>query len=220
MQELRCLPSLADRHRGAQEEAECGRLIAIGGIEAGSEYCKQPLGIDTWIALLPFWLRLLQCLRRHHDEAVLARKKGDPVKRGQLWNAGKYSTCLCVILLSYADHIYTAANDPPTSVNSWSEANWGDRPYHSAWLLMVVVSTLFKLYWDLVHDWGFPLRFWQLRPAQQLLYPCVCTSQLLAQWQGTSLLSSNLSSHQCQCHLLICTATNFDHVCMIVRTAS
>ena len=36
-------------------------------------------------------------------------------------------------------------------------------------LWSVVFCTSFKLYWDVVHDFGFTVKFWELRPT--LLYP-------------------------------------------------
>jgi hypothetical protein len=171
--EQRCTVEAVAHHRGTAEEQACARMVETGMMDTGSEHCKRYLGVDTWIALLPFWLRLLQCFRRHHDEAKAARAKGAAtVSVTQLWNAAKYGTCIIVVFLSYADHVFVTSYPPPAEAASWDDAGWGARPYHSAWLVMVVVSTLFKLYWDIVHDWGFSLEFWKLRPT--LLYPrCV-----------------------------------------------
>jgi hypothetical protein len=43
------------------------------------------------------------------------------------------------------------------------------RPLRFAWLCSVIFATCFKLYWDVVHDFGFTLKFWELRPKK--LYP-------------------------------------------------
>ena len=147
MTERRCTVGAVEHHGGATEESECERMLAHSDLimDSGNEHCKGYLGLDTLIALLPFWLRLLQCFRRHRDEAKAAAAKGQATSFTQLWNAAKYGTCIVVTLLSYGDHVAITSSPPPTGAATWEDAGWGARPYHAAWLFMVVVSTLYKL---------------------------------------------------------------------------
>ena len=128
---------------------------ASGRYGLATEHCTTYLWFDTVIALLPFIFRFLQCVRRHCDE----HRAGKPPT--QLYNACKYGTCIVVILLSWADHKHTSESTPPAGFDSWDDVTfWAAdglvlRPFHTCWVLMVVVSTLYKLYWDFKHDWGF-----------------------------------------------------------------
>jgi hypothetical protein len=131
------------------EGAACALQAAHDATFSEGSSCENYMLWDTAIAFVPFWLRLLQCLHRYHAE-------GGPT---QLWNALKYLSCICVIGLSLADHVLGPADAGP-----W---DFGRRPWKAGWLAMVVVSTAFKLYWDLRHDWGFGLG--TLRP--RLMYP-------------------------------------------------
>ena len=197
------------------------------------EHCtKYNPWLDTLFALLPYIIRLVQCVRRHTDAAknklvfqmmnfvfqmmnfvfqmmniVYSKQQRERVlpradtgelcysdlsiarhvyhsliscclcaSPPQLYNALKYSSCILVTTLSWLDHMQTQshANDHivPTGYSSWKEVpvtEFSLRPYHVLWLLAVVFCTTFKLYWDVVHDFGFTVKFWELRP--KLLYP-------------------------------------------------
>ena len=90
------------------------------------------------ITLLPFFIRLLQCLRRS-------------VESGKRWphmaNALKYTSAILVLSLSFFQ---------PQCRNSWT------------WISAFVASTLFQFVWDIFQDWGiivitYPedMTFWQ-----------------------------------------------------------
>lgn len=174
-----CHASLAEHWGHTQEAAACGALLgeAQGTVAAREEHCTQyNPWLDTVIALLPYVIRLAQCLRRHVDSVRAAGDKGFFHSPTQLYNAAKYGSCIAVTALSWADHMAVAhhADDHqvPAGYASWKDVPitaFGVRPFRTAWLGMVVFATLFKLYWDLVHDWSFSLHFWELRP--RLLFP-------------------------------------------------
>jgi len=88
---------------------------------------------NTLLSLLPFFVRLMQCLRQIHD----ARRSGSSGWRQPLANACKYSTSLVVQTMSLL----------------------GGRSEY--WVLASIFSTLFAFSWDVLIDWGLgpqPLR--------------------------------------------------------------
>ena len=172
-----CKSSLAERWGQDAEESACAILILedpnVTSIDAddAEERCTQynPWW-DTVVTLLPFTLRLLQCMRRHVD--AVRPGQGFFASPAQLYNACKYLSCILVTALSWADHMYTDRHSVPEGYASWSDVaitDWNHRPYQTLWLGAAVFSTVFKLYWDVVHDFGFSIRFWTLRP--RLLFP-------------------------------------------------
>jgi len=183
--------------------------------------------LDTLFMLLPYAIRLVQCVRRHVDAAAKNGGKGFFHAPTQLYNACKYASCMLVTIMSWMDHMWVSdrveRHVVPTGYPSWSEVcasfdlassctaletealvssvcphlvqhdqlmkhplpnrcallpiNHNQvpltevtlRPYRAAWLCAVLFATVFKLYWDVVHDFGFTLKFWELRPKK--LYP-------------------------------------------------
>jgi hypothetical protein len=79
------------------------------------------------IAMIPSILRMLQCLRRYRDTR----------SRDQLWNAGKYSSSLFVSIFSALRGGY-----PLIYV------------FLVLWLLSIIISTIYNVYWDVFRDWG------------------------------------------------------------------
>jgi hypothetical protein len=95
--------------------------------------------VNVALLLLPFCIRLLQCVRQIYD----ARREGGEGWRQPLANAFKYSLSLLVQAISIC----------------------GGSVRHSAmfyaWLSVSVFSTLFAFSWDVLIDWGLgpqPLR--------------------------------------------------------------
>jgi hypothetical protein len=91
------------------------------------------------LLLLPFCIRLLQCVRQIHD----ARREGGDGWRQPLANAFKYSTSLLVQALSICG------------------GSVRQSPMFYTWLSVSILSTLVAFSWDVLIDWGLgpqPLR--------------------------------------------------------------
>jgi len=84
------------------------------------------------LSLLPFWIRLMQCLRAYRDSS----------ERRHLLNALKYCTSISTVSLSF--------------VSDQSETLW------RAWLTCATLSTSAALAWDLFMDWGWHERKLQM----------------------------------------------------------
>ncbi|CAG5098427.1 Oidioi.mRNA.OKI2018_I69.XSR.g15657.t1.cds [Oikopleura dioica] len=77
------------------------------------------------MACYPAWIRLLQCLRRYHDDSRVTH----------LYNTAKYSTSF----LKYGMAFYYAQK--PSVYNFYLLCGG------------YFCSSVFTLYWDLIHDW-------------------------------------------------------------------
>ncbi|KAG0627990.1 hypothetical protein M758_2G242000 [Ceratodon purpureus] len=98
------------------------------------EACKKNLvyqGFGYVVALLPYWWRFLQCLRRYKDE-------GDT---HQLENAGKYMSAIIAVGLRQA---YTNYRHLPSH----------EVPLRVLFIIASIIATIYTNYWDLCVDWG------------------------------------------------------------------
>lgn len=84
-------------------------------------------GLGYVVALLPFWWRFSQCVRRYYDE-------GDTE---HLWNAGKNATAIVALGLRQA-----YSNNEGVKVLMWLG------------FAVSVIATIYTCYWDLCVDWG------------------------------------------------------------------
>jgi hypothetical protein len=82
-------------------------------------------------SFLPFWIRLMQCLKKYHE----TRK---PVPH--LANAGKYFTSMVAIALATVNSL-VYGEDTMSNVKI-------------AWIVLIVISTIYSYVWDIVFDWG------------------------------------------------------------------
>lgn len=81
--------------------------------------------LDTLFMLLPYAIRLVQCVRRHVDAAAKNGGKGFFHAPTQLYNACKYASCMLVTIMSWMDHMWVSdrveRHVVPTGYASWSE---------------------------------------------------------------------------------------------------
>ena len=89
--------------------------------------------IRLLLSVLPFWIRLMQCLRAYTD--------GGCTDRRQLFNGLKYCCSIGVVVLS------TVAD--------------GSRS--TSWLALSMISTVYALCWDIFIDWGLGPSRWRVR---------------------------------------------------------
>ncbi|XP_050203478.1 phosphate transporter PHO1 homolog 3-like [Mercurialis annua] len=82
------------------------------------------------VAAIPYWTRLLQCLRRLFEE-------GDAM---QAVNGGKYFITMVAISLRTAEKL----NDPMDKGSVWKLPA----------LIVSVLAAIVSTYWDVVYDWG------------------------------------------------------------------
>ncbi|MCO5580861.1 hypothetical protein L7F22_034734 [Adiantum nelumboides] len=78
------------------------------------------------LSFLPFWWRLLQCLRRYYDEQ-------DQV---HLANGGKYLSAMVAMGCRLTFEFY------------------GSKPWLVLRIMSSSIATIYQLYWDFVVDWG------------------------------------------------------------------
>jgi hypothetical protein len=90
-----------------------------------------------FIVMLPFWMRLMQCLRRYHD---------DPTNVSQFYNAGKYASSIVAGSLNAVAKI--------TMIS------------HFYWLYLITrfIATFYSYGWDIYMDWGLLRASNGLRP--------------------------------------------------------
>ena len=86
--------------------------------------------------ILPSWFRFAQCLRRYRDTKQ---------KFPHLVNAGKYSTTLFVAI----------TNALRRSKMFDYHSNKLENPFLYLWILTSLISSTYKLIWDIKMDWGF-----------------------------------------------------------------
>eukprot|EP00761_Pharyngomonas_kirbyi_P014627 gb/GECH01014657.1/.p1 GENE.gb/GECH01014657.1/~~gb/GECH01014657.1/.p1 ORF type:complete len:721 (+),score=135.17 gb/GECH01014657.1/:1-2163(+) len=101
----------------SRNEGVCGTLSSIG---------------LPFLNALPNYWRLMQCLRRFYDT-----RDAHP----HLTNAGKYTSSLIAILMSFIDSLTTSADA------TWSTGR-------TLWVIANAISNTYKLIWDIVMDWG------------------------------------------------------------------
>eukprot|EP01012_Entosiphon_sulcatum_P057422 TRINITY_DN8118_c0_g1_i1.p1 TRINITY_DN8118_c0_g1~~TRINITY_DN8118_c0_g1_i1.p1 ORF type:complete len:901 (-),score=134.49 TRINITY_DN8118_c0_g1_i1:20-2722(-) len=102
-------------------------------------YCSQIQAVFLpLLSNVPNYIRTLQCLRRFHGIYSQTRVKD----YDHLWNAGKYTSA---IIASACEFLSARAKSQ----------GWPSAPrLMVVWLVVQVISTLYRLYWDLVMDWG------------------------------------------------------------------
>jgi hypothetical protein len=106
----------------------CGELVG------GSSWAG---GIQVFLMMWPAVIRFLQCIRRYVDSRKL---------HPHITNAGKYSTTLIKVLISYL-MAYTLRN---ASEDDSSKSTW--------FVILVIahaISSIYSLVWDIKMDWGF-----------------------------------------------------------------
>jgi len=92
--------------------------------------CKSAIAISPWIlAMLPYYFRFMQCLRRYYD---------DRSAKMQVANAIKY---LLAMIVTFCNLLYAL------------DRKNNNRLY--AWIILAVIGTLYSYYWDIKMDWGF-----------------------------------------------------------------
>jgi len=115
----------------AKWSASSGTMVHFNEAEC-SDHNRSYLVWRISLSLLPFWIRLMQCLRAYWDSS----------ERRHLLNALKYCSSISTISLSF--------------VSDQSETLW------LAWLICATISTSAALAWDLFMDWGWHLRKLQM----------------------------------------------------------
>ncbi|KAJ7951056.1 SPX and EXS domain-containing protein [Quillaja saponaria] len=154
------------------------RLRTIAWLEADSVCGSHSIAIPT-VLVLPYFWRLLQCLRQYKDTK----------EKTSLFNALKYSTAVPVIFLSALKYHVV-----PTK---WTSV------YRPLWLLSSVVNSLYSFYWDVTRDWdlsGFSRIFLFSRPSlcsnlfygRQWIYFWTIGSNLILRCSWTYKLSAHL----------------------------
>eukprot|EP01087_Luapelamoeba_hula_P016804 TRINITY_DN5201_c0_g1_i3.p1 TRINITY_DN5201_c0_g1~~TRINITY_DN5201_c0_g1_i3.p1 ORF type:complete len:707 (+),score=60.15 TRINITY_DN5201_c0_g1_i3:309-2429(+) len=102
------------------------------------------------IAALPYIWRLLQCLRRYHDEK----------DKMQLWNGGKYVSSICIVMTSTLRGAEKAANGEEIAA-FWTYL----------WLGAVALGTCYTYVWDVKFDWGLGAYPWNFKNEAKFLKP-------------------------------------------------
>ncbi|CBY20415.1 unnamed protein product [Oikopleura dioica] len=111
-----------------EEKCLCGELVG-GSSLAG--------GIQVFLMMWPAVIRFLQCIKRYVDSRKL---------HPHITNAGKYSTTLIKVLISYlmAYNLRNASEDDSS---------------HFTWFVILfiahAISSIYSLVWDIKMDWGF-----------------------------------------------------------------
>ncbi|EEF39969.1 xenotropic and polytropic murine leukemia virus receptor pho1, putative [Ricinus communis] len=102
---------------------------AWGDYKLRENTCKTSDVYNTFyfiVAVIPYWVRLLQCLRRLFEEKDIM----------QAINGGKYFVTIAAVCLRTAYSLNKGT--------SWRVAAW----------IFSVIAALYGTYWDLVFDWG------------------------------------------------------------------
>lgn len=121
----------------------------------------------VFVSILPNWVRFLQCMRRYRDTR----------QSNHLKNSGKYISGIVVVVVG--------AIAAAQSVDYWNTSR-------ICWLFFQMVSTVWKLYWDFVKDWGLftsKPRQWKFGRCRWI-YPCAVGFNFCARfiWIATILL--------------------------------
>jgi hypothetical protein len=91
--------------------------------------------IPSACAAVPYLVRARQCLVMYSHSRI----KNDPSKYDHLWNAGKYSTSIFPLCLSAFQK--TVSPKQAAGLEGYL-------------ILLLIINTLYALYWDIVMDWG------------------------------------------------------------------
>ena len=120
---------------------------------------------------LPYLFRFRQCLSE-----VITRST--PTPRRSLLNALKYASAFPVIVISAMQTVY---GDPfeadsafiDDSASSQEPRYWTRETLWRAWIVAVVVNSLYSFWWDVTNDWGLSLLTragWDASPAISLAF--------------------------------------------------
>jgi hypothetical protein len=135
------------------------------------DLCEEYFTLDAVVTFLPYYFRFAQQVRRYIDSGFKSTR--------DLVNAGKYSTSLAVVTLSWMDHTYTSLWTGGAKVSKWDITA---SPIKVAWAVMVLICAVYKLIWDIKQDWKLgdanaPHKFLRKR----LVYPPVFYYYAIAQ---------------------------------------
>lgn len=89
-----------------------------------------------FVACIPAWIRFTQCLRRYRDTRN---------KFPHLANALKYATFFFDTIALSLRYGFS---------KRYNHHDW-ENPYFYLWVFVRIISTCYKLGWDLKMDWGF-----------------------------------------------------------------
>ena len=92
--------------------------------------------LQIFFLMLPSWFRFAQCLRRYRDTKQ---------KFPHLVNAGKYASSFFVII----------SNALRRAKSFDYDQNKLENPFLYIWILTALISSTYKVFWDLKMDWGF-----------------------------------------------------------------
>ena len=135
------------------ERAVC--LMASGSVmNPAADVCNDASWVIPAGLALPYFWRLVQCLRVHADTGA----------KPQLWNALKYCTAFPVIILSAVKY--------HVPLEAWREF------YKPLWLAAALLNSGFSFFWDIERDWeiGF---FSQMRAKKTIMVKPVLQPALL-----------------------------------------
>jgi hypothetical protein len=94
------------------------------------------LFFQTCFINIPSWFRFIQCIRRYYDTKT---------KFPHLVNAGKYASSFIV----------NTTNALRRSKSFDYHNNKFDNPFFYFWIIICLISSTYKLIWDIKMDWGF-----------------------------------------------------------------
>jgi hypothetical protein len=100
-------------------------------------FCPTFRSVGYCLVMLPFWIRLMQCLRRFHD---------DRTNWTQFYNAGKYSVSLITMSINATYKI--------TKIKRFFWIYLGTK----------IIATFYSYGWDIYMDWGLLRASNGLRP--------------------------------------------------------
>ena len=92
--------------------------------------------LQIFFQSLPSWFRFVQCLRRYRDTKE---------KFPHLLNAGKYASGFFVIITNALRRVQSFDYQNKKTSN----------PFVYLWIITSLISSTYKLIWDLKMDWGF-----------------------------------------------------------------
>jgi hypothetical protein len=92
--------------------------------------------LQAFLLAIPSSLRFTQCVRRYYDSKE---------KIPHLLNAGKYASSFCVAITNSMRRasLQRLSNNPTSN------------PFIYIWIISALISSTYKLSWDLKKDWGF-----------------------------------------------------------------
>eukprot|EP00762_Andalucia_godoyi_P006084 ANDGO_00374.mRNA.1 SPX and EXS domain-containing protein 5 len=114
---------------GDLQYAFCIRAAASGLTDSLLVCDGLSVSLTYLLSMIPSYVRLMQCFRRSYD-----KKKIHPY----LSNSVKFVLSLAMLSIAFAESFSWG-----TSWNAW----------RTVWILLNVLSTVVRLYWDFVEDW-------------------------------------------------------------------